>query len=78
MWAVVLAIWNRTCTPELPLLVLGGRWDVDRADQYRNYAAECLRVARQATNAGDKAMLLEMAQKWRELAERLQQRNEQS
>jgi hypothetical protein len=39
---------------------------------------ECLRVARQATNPNDKAMLLEMAQKWQELAERLEQKRERS
>jgi len=41
-----------------------------RADQYRQYATECLRVAQQTNNPSDKAMMLEMAQKWRELAER--------
>jgi hypothetical protein len=41
-----------------------------RADEYRRYAAECLRVAQKTNNPSDKAMMLEMAQKWRELAER--------
>jgi len=41
-----------------------------RADEYRQYATECLRVAQHTNNPSDKAMMLEMAQKWRELAER--------
>ena len=41
-----------------------------RADEFRRYAAECLRVAQKTNNPNDKAMMLEMAQKWRELAER--------
>jgi hypothetical protein len=41
-----------------------------RADEYRRYAAECLRVAQTTNIPSDKAMMLEMAQKWRELAER--------
>jgi hypothetical protein len=41
-----------------------------RAEQYRRYAAECVRVAQETTNAGDKAMLLQMAETWRRLAER--------
>jgi hypothetical protein len=39
---------------------------------------ECLRVARQATNPSDKAMLLEMAQKWQELAERIERQADRS
>jgi hypothetical protein len=45
-------------------------WDMARADEFRRYAAECLRVAQKTNNPNDKAMMLEMAQKWRELAER--------
>jgi hypothetical protein len=40
------------------------------AEQYRRYAAECVRVSQLASNPADKTMLLEMAQKWRELADR--------
>jgi hypothetical protein len=43
-----------------------------RADDYRRYAAECIRVAQQATNSHDKTLLLEMAQRWRDLAERVE------
>jgi hypothetical protein len=47
-----------------------GAWDMARADEFRRYAAECVRVAQKTNNPNDKAMMLEMAQKWRELAER--------
>jgi hypothetical protein len=39
-----------------------------RAEEYRQYAAECIRVAQQIQNHNDKTMLLDMAQKWRALA----------
>jgi hypothetical protein len=44
-----------------------------RAEDYRRYAAECLRVAQQLANPTDKAMLVRMAQKWRELAQKADQ-----
>jgi hypothetical protein len=39
-------------------------------DRYREFAAECVRAAQQATNADDKASLLEMAEAWLRLAQR--------
>ena len=41
-----------------------------RAEKYRHYAAECVRVAQQITILSDKAMLLDIAEKWRSLAEK--------
>jgi hypothetical protein len=41
-----------------------------RAEEYRQYAGECLRVAQGTTNSADKLIMLQMAQKWRELAEK--------
>jgi hypothetical protein len=41
-----------------------------RADQYRRYAADCVRVAQETTSPGDKAMLLQMAETWRRMAEK--------
>ena len=38
--------------------------------QYQDHAAECLRLARQATCPEDKALLLAMAEGWRVLAEK--------
>ena len=46
-----------------------------RADEYRRYAAECIRVAQTTGNPNDKKMMLEMAQKWRELAEKVERQN---
>ena len=44
------------------------------ADQYRRYAAECVRVSQQASNQNDKLVLLQMAETWRRLAERVERR----
>jgi hypothetical protein len=41
-----------------------------RVEEYRCYAAECIRVAQQIPNPSDKAILLDIAQKWREIAEK--------
>jgi len=43
---------------------------MSRAEEYRRYAAECVRVAQQIHNPRDKAMLLDMAEKWRALADK--------
>ena len=47
-----------------------------RADEYRRYAAECVRVAQTTNNPNDKQMMLEMAQKWRELAEKVERKEQ--
>ncbi len=46
-------------------------WGLSTAEQYREYAAECLRLAQSAATDEDRARLLSMAQQWRELAEKL-------
>ena len=38
-------------------------------DRFRDYAAECLRIAQQTTDEARKARLLEMAEAWRRLSE---------
>jgi hypothetical protein len=43
-----------------------------RAEEYRQYAAECLALAQTAKSSDQKAMLLEMAQAWKALAEKLE------
>jgi hypothetical protein len=43
---------------------------MNRVELYRSYAAECVRLARQATNPADKTLLLEMADKWMRMAQR--------
>jgi hypothetical protein len=40
-----------------------------KAEQYRHYAAECIRLAQQTPRAPEKDMLLSMAAAWRRLAE---------
>jgi hypothetical protein len=47
-----------------------------RADEYRRYAAECVPVAQTTNNPNDKQMMLEMAQKWRELAEKVERKEQ--
>ena len=37
-------------------------------DGYRKFAADCVRVAREARDDNDRALLLEMAETWRRLA----------
>lgn len=44
------------------------------ADDYRRFAAECVALAQHAANSDDKARLLQMAQAWRELAEKKETR----
>jgi hypothetical protein len=39
-------------------------------DRYRQFAEKCVRVAQQTSNPNDKALLLEMAEVWRRLAEK--------
>jgi hypothetical protein len=40
-----------------------------KAEQYRRYAAECIRLAQQAQEFSEKDSLLAMAEAWRRLAE---------
>jgi len=40
------------------------------AEQYRRYAAECVRLAQKNKDREEKDMLLQMAQGWRVLAQR--------
>ena len=43
---------------------------MSRVDEYRRYAAECLRIAQETSDPDAKARLLNMAQKWRELGKK--------
>jgi hypothetical protein len=47
-----------------------------KAEQYRHYAAECIRLARQSQHLPEKDMLLSMAAAWRRLAEHVERANE--
>jgi len=41
----------------------------EAVERYRQYAAECLRIAKQTADGAQKARLLEMAAAWQRLAE---------
>lgn len=40
------------------------------ADRYRHYAGECVRIAENINDPGEKALMLRMAETWLRLAER--------
>lgn len=42
------------------------------ADEYREYVEQCIVLASNCKNPGDKVRLLQMAQAWRELADKLE------
>jgi len=46
------------------------------AERYRTHAADCVRLAQQATTPTDKALLLDMAEHWVRLAERAEARGD--
>ena len=50
-----------------------GATTMSRVDEYRRYAAECLRIAQETCDPEAKARLLNMAQKWRELGEKAEE-----
>jgi hypothetical protein len=41
-----------------------------RVGEYRHYAAECLRIAQETCDPEEKARLVDMAQRWRELSKK--------
>jgi len=49
---------------------------VAKFQDHQRRAAECLRLAREATDKTNKALLIEMAQTWAKLAEQDQARSE--
>ena len=46
-----------------------------KAEQYRHYAAECIRLAQRTQLPPEKDMLLRMAESWRRLADRAESAN---
>jgi len=44
---------------------------MSRVEAYRNYAAECLALAKRTPNERERQLLVEMAAGWHELAEML-------
>jgi hypothetical protein len=47
-----------------------GIWYMTRVEEYRAYAAECLRIVQLITDLEHRTRLVEMAQRWRDLAKR--------
>ena len=58
--------------------ISGGLPDMASADEYFEYAEQCLVLAARAPTPGDKAHLLQMAQAWRDLADKLIQHQNRS
>ncbi len=48
----------------------GRRGCMSPAETYRRYATECLALAQKAATAEDRTHLLQMAQHWRQLADK--------
>jgi len=44
------------------------------ADEYRAFAQHCFALAQKTSDPNDRARLIQMAESWRELAERLETR----
>jgi hypothetical protein len=42
------------------------------ADDFRRYAAECVSLAQRMSDPADRAHMLQMAQAWRDLADKLE------
>jgi len=51
-----------------------GEVDMTQAERYRAYAAECLQTAQDVTEQGHLARLVELAQKWHEMANKAEAR----
>lgn len=47
---------------------MGGLFHMETSAQYREFAEECDRLARQAETDGHRKILVEMAETWRKLA----------
>jgi hypothetical protein len=65
----------RHSRPERTLVLLrcftarDGRHFLDRSDQYRRFAQECLEMARTSESGQNRVALIQMAQLWLRLAE---------
>jgi hypothetical protein len=58
--------WNKAAPVALPRKAEGS---VSKFEDHKRRAAECLRLAREAVDETNKALLIEMAQTWAKLAE---------
>jgi hypothetical protein len=57
-------------------LLRNGEGSVAKFQDHQRRASECLRLAREATDKTNKALLIEMAQTWAKLAEQNKARSE--
>jgi hypothetical protein len=48
-----------------------------RAEDYRRYASECLRIAQTISGDAEKRALLQMAETWRRLSSEIESRKDQ-
>jgi hypothetical protein len=60
--------YTRSALP--PIVPNGGLLSMSRSDEYRRFAAECLKTAQTAEEEQNRATLLQMARVWFALAER--------
>ena len=62
--------WNKSGLWKFTMEFFGGS-GVASADEYDEYAEQCMVLATKSSNPADKARLLQMAQAWHELAAKL-------
>jgi hypothetical protein len=62
--------WNKSGLWKFTMEFLGGS-GMASADEYDEYAEQCMVRATKSSNPADKARLLQMAQAWHELAAKL-------
>ena len=81
---VPLKIWswprNQTANRRFGVerMRLGEASGMGKAEDYRRYAGECLRLAQQSSSHSEKTLLLQMAETWRRLAEQSEGRSSRS
>jgi hypothetical protein len=67
---------NKSDASVFPLQTRGP--ELPKADAYRGYAADCLRLAQSVSESVDKVLLLEMAARWLRLADFAETREKHS
>jgi hypothetical protein len=65
--------YTRSALP--PIVPNGGLLSMSRSDEYRRFAAECLKMAQTAEEEQNRATFLQMARMWFALAEREEARS---
>jgi hypothetical protein len=65
-------MWRNWLSPAAGLDSFAGLIEMRTPDQYREFAAECYRLAAEAKNEAHEKILREMARAWSELAEEVE------